>query len=177
MNRIETFNKIKQAYKEHDDNLLRNGRLPMRSTEKGFWGTTNLDDLYAWLERMDFPQRTRFLDLGSGDGRVVLVAALFVDAMGIEDDNKLLEHGRKVAELLELDYPVEQGDYNNQDLTRYDVLFMYPDQRFDALKDKLLRELRGTLYLYHDTYHPYFLVKGPTTWIGQIPFFTYSNHS
>ena len=174
MSRTAAFERIKRSYKQKDDALMALGRLPMRSTSIGFWGTTNLDDFYAWMKKMCFPPGTRFIDLGSGDGRLVLVASLFVEAAGIEHDSSLVEEGACVAEELGMAYPVKQGDYRDEELSGYDVWFMYADQRMDSLEMKFIHELKGSLYLYHDTFHPFYLKKRETVWVGLIPFFKYS---
>ena len=153
---------------------MQRGSLPMRSTQRGFWGTSNLDDVYSFFVQKKFPRHTRFLDLGAGDGRVVMVANLFVDAVGVEFDADLVAQGRAVAAQLGFDLELVQDDMRNLDFSRFDVLYSYADQQWDFLKHKLLRELSGELYCYHDTYHPHFLEKGKITWVGQIPIFLYT---
>ncbi len=177
MSRQEAFARIKQAYTELDSRALASGSLPMRSTERGFWGASNLDDVYAFFEEKSFASSTRFLDLGCGDGRVVLVASLFVQAAGVEFDARLVEQAHSVADALGMDVQLIADDMRNVDFSSYDVLYSYADQRWDFIKHKLLRELDGELYCYHDTYHPRFLDKGRITWVGQIPIFLYTNPS
>lgn len=174
---IEMFRKIKQAYKHKDENSLQRGVLPMRSTKRGFWGTSNLDDVYHFFLQQNFDSDTRFIDLGAGDARVVLIASLFVDASGVEFDEALVEEGRAVAQELGLEVNLVVDDMRNLDFSEYDVLYSYADQQWDFVKHKLLRELRGSLFCYHDTYHPRFLEKQKITWIGQIPIYHYTNPS
>ncbi len=172
--REESFAAIKEAFQKKDEALLKKGQLPMRSTERGFWGVSNLDDVHSFFLAKKFPSKTRFCDLGCGDGRVAMVASLFVEATGIEYDKELVEEGERLAKELGLDVELLREDIRDVDLSAFDALYMYADQRFDFLKNKLLRELRGTLYLYHDTYHPDFLEKGKIFWAGQIPIFSYT---
>ena len=177
MDRREAFERIKGVYRERDEQSLKQGRLPMRSTERGFWGTSNLDDVYDFFEQKQFPESHRFLDLGSGDGRVVLVASLFVQAAGVEFDRELTRQAKEIAQDLELDVELIADDMRNVDFSDYHILYSYADQRWDFVKHKLLRELEGELYCYHDTYHPRFLKKGRITWVGQIPIYKYTRPS
>lgn len=170
----EHFERIKNHFKEKDAAGLSKGRLPMRSTEKGFWGVSNLDDVYQFFQEKQFPKDATFIDLGCGDGRVTLVASLFVKASGLEWDEELIKEAQNAAQELNIDAKFHREDMRNHDLSEYDAIYMYADQRFDFLKHKLLEELNGALYLYHDTYHPDFLEKGKITWIGQIPIFEYT---
>lgn len=175
MDKRARFEKIKRYFKEQDEEGMRNGRLPMRSTSVGFWGTSNLDDVYEFFNKKSFAENTKFCDLGCGDGRVVLVAALFMDATGIEYDEELAERARQAAKTLGIDCTILCDDILSCDLSSFDVLYMYADRNFSYLTPKLKNELQGTLYLYHDTYHPEGLRKEQTTWVGQIPIFAYTN--
>ncbi len=175
MNREEQFQRIKKAYQERDNALLTQGLLPMRSTDKGFWGVSNLDDVYAFFEKKQFPSTSTFLDLGSGDGRVVCVASLFVDAKGIEYDPELVAISQEMIGVLQSTGICEQGDFFTIDFSLFDILYSYADQRWEPFKEKLFAELRGELYLYHQTYQPDFLSKQKITWINQIPIFCYTN--
>jgi hypothetical protein len=166
------FQQIKQYFIDKDKAYARQGKLPLGSTEKGFWGTAHLDDVYEFCKRANLHEEDHFLDLGSGDGRVVFVAALFTKTTGIEYDAKL--HGEALAakEALGSEAIIVHGDYTQHDLSVYSVWFSYADHNFNWLEGKA-SELRK-LYLYHDTFHPTFLQKGKITWIGQIPVFLYT---
>jgi SAM-dependent methyltransferase len=93
---------------------------------------------------------TRFLDLGSGDGRVVFLAALMgADATGIEYDREL--HGIAVRARRRLSHLIDRrratlrrGDFFDLDLSRYDVLFYFGKGSFaeDRLGEKIVREMR-----------------------------------
>lgn len=177
MDRKEQFDAIKRYFREKDEEAMQKGSLPMRSTDVGFWGVSNLDDVYAFFEKMNFPETITFCDLGCGDGRVVLVASLFVHASGIEYDKELAARGQEAAKELGLDCDLICDDILAHDLSQFDALYMYADRNFSYLTPKLKAEMKGTLYLYHDTYHPDGLVKQKTTWVGQIPIFAYKNAS
>ncbi len=176
MSRMNDFNRIKNFFLAQDEKLMKKGRLPMRGTEVGFWGCSNLDDVYEFFTRKKFSNNTKFIDLGCGDGRVVLTASLFVDAQGIEWDEELVLIAKKAIGEMELNCVVNQGDIRDVDISCFDIIYMYADQRFDFIKEKLLAELKGKLYIYHNTYKPYFLKKEKTIWINQIPIFCYTNN-
>lgn len=172
-----SFEQIKEYFKAKDHARIASGRLPMRSTEAGFWGVSHLDDVKDFFEKKQFSTNTKFLDLGSGDGRVVLVASLYVDAVGVEFDQELVNESRQAAQELGLNVSFICDDFIHVDFSSYDVLYSYADQRWDRYKDKLLSELSGELYCYHDTYHPRFLVRQKTFWANQIPIYCYRNPS
>ncbi len=167
------FSRIKAYYDAQDREKHLQGQLPMRSTEVGFWGVSHLEDVQIFFLQKRFPPEMRFLDIGCGDGRVVAVASLYMMAHGVEYDAELAHVGVQALKNLSLRASITCADILDIDIAQYDVIYMYADRNFSYLKEKLLRELKGTLYLYHDTYHPDFLVKQKTTWIGQIPIFAY----
>ena len=89
MNEI-VFNHIKKEYDGFYQTLLRMGKLPMWSTPKGFWNASISDEVYSAFKRINLSQFESFLDIGSGDGKVVLIASLFCqNAEGVEIDNLL----------------------------------------------------------------------------------------
>lgn len=126
--------------------------------EKGLFFPARLEEVLPALRTLAV-DGVRFLDLGSGDGRVVFLAALTgAHATGIEYDRIL--HGvardcrRKLEEVLPLErIDLRQGDFFKEDWGRYDVIFYYVDSSFDqsGVRQKLLEELRedALLLLYH----------------------------
>ena len=43
----------------------------MRDTEVGFWGTAACDDVFELFQKINLSKFKNFIDLGSGDGKVV----------------------------------------------------------------------------------------------------------
>lgn len=201
--RLAMFNRIKARYDALDREGLRHGKLPMHSTEFGFWGTTNLNDAYDFFSRIHLERFKRFVDLGCGDGRVVAVASLFTDAVGIEGNRELVAVGTRVFEELEL---VQQGErsiertrgdherieykrkgqapsvflshhahlkcknYYDEDFSKYDIIFMFPDKRYDEqMVAKLKNEFKGFLFIYNRVHAPPGIAPGKTYWIDQMP--------
>ena len=86
-------------------------------------------------------------DLGSGDGRIVVLAAQKYGArgVGIEIDARLVEVSRQVAREGEVDNRVtfELGDLFAADLSRATVVTLWLSETVNArLEEKLKRELR-----------------------------------
>jgi 16S rRNA A1518/A1519 N6-dimethyltransferase RsmA/KsgA/DIM1 with predicted DNA glycosylase/AP lyase activity len=118
-----------------------------------------------------------FIDIGSGDGKVVLIASLFeIDAVGIEFDKKLIDVGIKIQKKLGLKAKFIQGDFLKHDLSEYDFIFINPDKSFEfGLEEKLLNEMhpKAKLFVYNNIFLPIKLKKGKTYWFGEIPIIGY----
>ncbi|MCH8329369.1 MAG: hypothetical protein IIB81_03170 [Nanoarchaeota archaeon] len=151
---------FKQIKKEYDDfyrNLLRNGKLPLWSTGKGFWGGVIADEVYEAFKRINLHNHTSFIDLGSGDGKVVLTAALFCKrAVGVEIDNELYQKSLEMQRKLNIPNAIfYNNDFNDHSVAGYDFVFVYPDSPMHrGLEKKLLNELTGKLLHYGHHFHP-----------------------
>jgi SAM-dependent methyltransferase len=118
-------------------------------TGKGLFYPSLLDDLLPALQAEVRPGR-RLLDLGSGDGRVVFLAAyLGADATGIEFERELDHLARRASRRLAGRVPVERarfrrGDFLKEDFSKYDVLFYYAHGSYleQPLLEKIAREMR-----------------------------------
>lgn len=88
----------------------------------------------------------RLIDLGSGDGRIVLAAARRgAEALGVERDPELVERARRRAEFegLQRQARFQRGDLFAEDLRRADVVTLYLLPAVNArLRPKLLIELK-----------------------------------
>ena len=71
------FAEIKKEYDDFYKSFLRKGKLPLWSTEQGFFGGVIADEVYEAFKKIKLDKNTSFIDLGSGDGKVVLIASLF----------------------------------------------------------------------------------------------------
>ncbi len=117
--------------------------------------TTPQNVVDAMLELAQVGPGDRLLDLGSGDGRIVITAArrFGISGLGIEIDPSLVELSRKSA--------LSQGvaerarfvvdDLMTADLSRFNVITMYllPDVNL-LLRPKLRRLPAGTRIVSHD---------------------------
>ena len=122
---------------------------------KGLFYPSLLEDLLPAFQAYLRPG-ARFLDLGSGDGRVVFLAALLgAEATGIEYERRLhkvaLEARRRLDGLIEARRAVlTRGDFFREDWGRYDVLFYYLSGSYaePRIDEKLAREMKsGAMFL------------------------------
>jgi predicted O-methyltransferase YrrM len=175
--RIDKFRELKQKYQEFYDSFYKKGKVPMGDTEKGIWGTTDAQDIYDFFVKIKLSKYKNFIDLGSGDGKVVLIASLFgVSATGIEFDRDLIRTAIKTKNKLKLQAKFIKGDFLDYDLSKYDFVFINPDKGFEqGLEDKLLKEMnpKARLVVYNNIFLPRFLKKGKTYLFGGIPIIDY----
>ena len=153
------FAKFQQIKKEYDGfyaSFLKSGKLPMFDTGAGFWDASIDHEVYESFKRLRMHRFKNFLDIGSGDGAVVLIASLFgVNAHGIEIDRRLVQKALEVSSKLKLNAKFFHGDFMEHDFSKYDILFINPDKPMEhGLEEKLLREMKGKLILYGHHFHP-----------------------
>lgn len=140
---------------------LARARLPLgdtyRATELGLWACTQMQEVHDLFVQIDLDACDHLADLGSGDGRVVLVGSLFTRATGIEIHTPLISAGRRVAAELGLTQAdFIRADCREVDLAPYDLLYIYPDKPLDWLEDRLAVGWPGRLLVYG----PYFQPQG-----------------
>lgn len=119
-------------------------------TEAGVWGPAVIREVALILRRLGAGPRQRLIDLGSGDGRVVLLAAaLGIRALGIEGDREFHLRAWRCRRSLRSRIRLARnrlvrGDYFGRDLSRFEVVFYAGGtNREAALQEKLLTELRA----------------------------------
>jgi len=111
--------------------------------------------VYEMLKLAEVTAEDVVYDLGSGDGRIVVLAAQRYGArgVGIEIDRKLIEISRQVAREAEVDDKVAfiEGDLFAADISRATVVTLYLSASVNReLEPKLRRELRpGTRIVSH----------------------------
>jgi protein-L-isoaspartate O-methyltransferase len=175
MDKEKRFLAIKEYFAALDAKKEKKEEKLVFETEKGIFGTSNVQDIYDWLTSLELSEDIVFLDLGSGDGRVAIVADLFCTTKGIEYDAELVEASKKHAKALESTAELVQGDYTDIDYNDAQIVFCYADHEFSKeLVTKLKEQFSGTLYVYQGTFFPNNATKGKTTWIGQTPILTYT---
>lgn len=121
---------------------------------KGLFYPTWLDELLPALQAAVRPG-ARFLDLGSGDGRVVfMAAAMGARATGIEFNrglHRLAGEARgRLGDILDIERAVlKRGDFFKEDFSGYDVFFYFGSgsSAESSLFAKLRREMRGDAVL------------------------------
>ena len=156
------FKKIKDEYINFYKALMKRGKLPMRSTEKGFWNASIADEVFESFKKVKLNKFKNFLDIGSGDGKIVLIASLFCkNAEGVEIDDVLHHKALEIRSKLKISNAVfHNKDFFEHDFSKYDVLFSAPDSPFErGLENKLLKEMSGKLIHYGHHFHPANLKK------------------
>ncbi|MFH1510937.1 MAG: hypothetical protein ABIF10_04535 [Candidatus Woesearchaeota archaeon] len=145
---------IKGEYDRFYTWLLSRGRLPLKDTGVGYWGIAVADDIYDLFKRLELNRCRNMIDIGSGDGKVALIASLFTKATGIEIDEELHNKAVEIKNKLKIKAKLLLGDYHDHDLAKYDLVFYHPDHANHRLELKLLEELKGKLILYGGHNHP-----------------------
>ncbi len=167
---MDKFLQIKKEFLHFDKHLKEKFLFGVRDTEKGIWGPSDLDVVFELFTKIKLQNYKQFLDIGCGDGRVVLTASLFTKAAGIEIDKGLISKGNEIKKRLKLNAAFINGDYFTHNFSAYDIIFTNPDTGFyNGLEDKLLKEMKGKLLVYNNIFMPRFLKRGKTHWIKQVP--------
>jgi len=165
------YSSIKQKYKDYYNSFYLLGKIPIKDTKLGMWGVSSIEDVYEIFKRLDLSNSTSkstsksaskstsksasksFLDLGSGDGKVVLLASLFFEnVFGIECDSELFNVSNDFSKKLKIKAEFKCSDYMNSSLSKYDWIFINPDHKLDELEEKLLVELNGKIIVYSNIY-------------------------
>ena len=171
------FFQIKSEYDNFYRALLRKGRLPMWSTKLGFWNSSISDEVYEVFKRFEIQKYKNFLDIGSGDGKVVLIASLFCkSAEGVEIEGFLHDEAVKMQMKFGINnIKFHNKDFFQHDFSKYDILFSSPDAPFErGLEKKLLKEMGGKLIHYGHLFHPRLLKKEESFSINGTPISLYS---
>jgi SAM-dependent methyltransferase len=164
------FNELTNFFNQRDEEYKTTGKYVFK-TSKGIFGVSDLEILNTFFENIKL--NGNFLDLGSGDGRVVFLASLFCNATGVEFEKDLVDLSEKYKKELNLNCDFICDDFENLDFSKYSVLFSFSDNFFsEKFIQKLKKEFKGTLYVYQGVFLPS-LKKGKTIWIEQTPIISY----
>jgi SAM-dependent methyltransferase len=116
--------------------------------DKGLFYPILLEDMLPAFERY-ISEKTRFLDLGSGDGRAVFLAnVLGADAAGIEYDPQMVKISRRAAKALRdavepKRLKIVKGYFFDSPWSGYDVIYFFDLSSFepDHVREKLRQEM------------------------------------
>ena len=173
---VDIFKKIDSYFEDFDKQLIKERGALYWDTNKGIYGTANCKNVFEFFKKINLQDADSFLDLGSGDGRVVMVASLFTTALGVESDPELIEMSNRVKNELNINCNFGNSDFTEMDLSKYNVIFINPDQSFSKeFETKLKNELSGKLYIHNEIFQPSILNKGQKFWQNQIPIVEYTN--
>lgn len=154
------FLAIKKEYDNFDRNLLKEGKLPMWDTGAGFYSSAVLTEVFELFKKINLQDYRNFLDLGSGDGRVVLTASLFTKATGVEIDSGLVDSSLQIKRKLGLNAGFIQANFDDYRISGHDIVFVNPDRPMHrGMEKKFLDELKGKLIVYGPHFHPTLLKK------------------
>ncbi|MFH2028178.1 MAG: class I SAM-dependent methyltransferase [Nanoarchaeota archaeon] len=171
------FVDIKKEYDNFYMSEIKNGKLLAKDTCVGFWGPSVSDEVYQAFRKLSLGRFTNFLDLGSGDGKVTLMAALFCkNSTGIEYDPILTGKAIDIRDKLQItNAKFINDDFFNHDISAYDVIFHAPDQPLHrGVEDKLIGELKGKLIIHGHHFHPSYLKKERSFKVNDTLFSVYS---
>lgn len=141
---------------------------PYKVTPAGMWACSSAGEVHQLLGGLDLTPFKHFADLGSGDGRVVLLASLFLPATGLEADPELVAASQGLARELGLGRAeFIQADCRQADLSPYDLLFIYPDKPLDWLVKRLPPTWGGALLVYGPYFQPEGLSHQKTLYAGK----------
>ena len=148
---IEAYDKQDSIEEEKRGNVL-------KDTANGFFVPSHMEFVHRLFREIGLERYNSILDLGSGDGRIVLIASLFTKAEGIESDSELHKKAVRMREKLCISPEKAElinADFMGHDISKHDVIYMYPDKPISReLNEKLKKELRGTLILFSDSFVP-----------------------
>jgi predicted O-methyltransferase YrrM len=170
---LDKFDSIKQFYSKRHAGLLLSGKA-QRPTESGYWAASDPQQLFELFQQLHLEKYKNFLDLGSGDGIVVAIASLFTSAAGIEIDAKLHKEALGIKKQLGLSYYLKCADYLEEDFSKYDFIFINPDNYFYKLEKKLVDGFKGTLVITDNLFRPLTLKPSKQLSVAGIGYSIYS---
>ena len=150
------FSQLKEEYEEYYNSFLKQGKLPLGATEKGFWGAAVAEEVLELFEKMGIKKYRNFIDLGSGDGKVAAIASLFgIKTTGVEFDEDLFNKSVEIKNKFNLNCEFINSDFYEIDLSKFGLIFINPDVPFEkGLENKLLNEMKGKLVVYGEQFKP-----------------------
>lgn len=171
----QKFDAIKKEYESYYSELLSKHKL-LRETSLGYYGASPADAVFSFFRKISLEKKKSFVDLGSGDGKIVLIAALFTKAAGIEIDDELVKDAERIKKKLSMKAEFILGDYLDHDLSKYDIFFLNPDNHFPELEKKLRKEMKkdARLVVFGRLYKPMNIKMEKSIVVGGIGFYIYS---
>jgi len=141
-------------------------------TDVGTFASYSASMYYKLFEEANLSKYDSFIDLGSGDGKVVFIASLFTNATGIEYDKKLFKRSLEIKKELKAECNFINNNFLECDLTSYDIAFINPDKSFHHFEEKLIKEINNIIVC-NNIFLPRFLKKKNSYWVEQTPFYKY----
>ena len=181
MTRLLILQSIADEYRLLSDEMLKK-RAFMKPTSIGYFAGARLDDIHDIFEKIHLEKYKKFIDLGSGDGRVVLMAAAYTNADGVELDDELFSTALRMQKKLGKYAALKKAVFHKKNymtdlhLGEYDVIFINPDNPMYELGKKLHREMKkdAIFIVYNAVYAPLNMKLKKTIGVGPSAGFVYS---
>ena len=182
MTRLLILKSIANEYRLLSDEMLKK-KIFMKPTSIGYFAGARIDDIHDIFEKIGLEKYKKFIDLGSGDGRVVLMAAAYTSAEGVELDDELFTTALRMQKKLSSHAPLKKAVFHKKNymtdihLDDYDVIFINPDGRLYELEKKLRQEMKkdAILIVYNAVYQPTNMKLKRTIGVGPSAGFVYVN--
>jgi hypothetical protein len=163
-----------RTYFDHVDlENIKKGVYGWKDTPYGIWGHSTLAKVHDLFIRLPLKKTDVFLDLGSGDGRISILASEFCTSFGVEGDKPLHEEAQEHAKTLDSNAKFLNEDFFKMDLSKYSVLFTFYDKRFPLEFEEKLSKFKGTLLNYSEIFKPERLKHENILWLDQTPCYVY----
>ncbi|MFH1650412.1 MAG: class I SAM-dependent methyltransferase [Candidatus Woesearchaeota archaeon] len=167
------FIEIKAHFDHVDLENIKKGVHGWKDTPYGIWGHSTLTKVHDLFKRLPLKKDDVFLDLGSGDGRIAILASEFCKAYGVEGDKPLHEEAQEHVKALKSNAKLLNEDFFKMDLSKYTILFTFYDKRFPLEFEEKLSKFNGILLNYSDIFKPARLQHENILWLDQTPCFVY----
>ncbi len=151
---MSDYHEIKAEYDAYYKHLLMTGIPLYRDTKLGTWGKAIIEEVHEIFKNIKLDKYSNFLDLGSGDGCVTLIASLFTEAYGVECDKELIDASVNIRDSLNLNANFVHADFNKFDINEFDVIFIHPDKPFHRGLEKIFENYNGMLIVYGEHFLP-----------------------
>jgi len=167
---------LKNFFLKKDIEHIRLHKKGYHYTKNGVFAPTDILLAKAVFDKIGLDRFETFIDLGSGDGRLVFLASYYTQSTGIELDSELLNDSIESKRLLNIDCDLICEDYNSVDLSKFDIIFIAPDTHFHhGLEKKLKSEMNGILVVNSPLYLPRFLKRIDSFTIDGMPISLFRN--
>ncbi|MDO8642045.1 MAG: methyltransferase [Candidatus Woesearchaeota archaeon] len=182
MNRTPILKSIADEYHLLAGKMLQKKTF-MKPTSIGYFAGARIDDIHDIFEKIHLEKYKKFIDLGSGDGRVVLMAAAYTNAVGVELDDELFATAQRMQKKLGVKHGalkkalfVKKNYLTDIHLGEYDVIFINPDNPLYELEKKLGKEMKkdAILIVYNAVYAPLNMKLKKTIGVGPSAGFVYT---
>ena len=150
-----SFDVLLDYFELRDSKIIAKRGQVSYETSTGFYIPSSL--VHLWQAFRELKLKGKFLDAGSGDGRVVALASMLgLDAYGIESEPELVKESIIINNDLKNkqiinNFTIKQNDFENEDLSQFDIIYNFVNsvEKIETAINKTAR--KGILFLLYDT--------------------------